>query len=59
MKKEWVVSGGICFIIGLLFFLSRSFWDSDFIQFLYGSGLLIIGGSILWIFIGLAYPKKE
>ncbi|MFH1100918.1 MAG: hypothetical protein V1726_02635 [Methanobacteriota archaeon] len=57
MKKEWVVAGGICFIIGLLFFLSRSLGETEVIRFLYGSGLLIIGESILAMFIGVAYPK--
>jgi len=57
MKKEWIVAGGICFIVGLLFLLSRSFSETEVSQFLYGTGFLVMGESLLAMFLGLAYPK--
>ena len=59
MKKEWIAAGGICFIIGLLCFLARSLGDTEFYRFLNGSGMFLVGESILVMFIGIAYPEKN
>ena len=59
MKNEWVISGGICFIIGLLCILIRSVSETIFFQFIYGSGFFLLIEGILAMFIGIASPRKE
>jgi hypothetical protein len=59
MKKEWIVAGGICLIIGLLLILSGIINNTDFFQYLTGSGGLITGESVLALFIGIAFPSES
>jgi len=59
MIREWLVAGGFCLVLGLFFLIIRSFSDTIFYEFMYGSGAILLGLSVLVLFIGLVYPSRK